>query len=122
MDYSDFKLMALEMISDFGNSGEAVFTRNVVTNVNPLNSRGTVVPETARALVVVPPETDQSREEARALGWDIRMLIPATGFEPQPGDHVTLPGRSGTFIVIVPVEKAAPDGDAIYFTVRARII
>lgn len=119
MDYARSRATALRLISGFGNGGQATFTRTTRSGFNPLTGDETITTATHTALVVVPPETDRSRELARVLGYDLAFYLPA-GFEPQPGDLVTLPGRSGPFTVIAPVETMAPDGEAIAYVVRAR--
>ena len=120
MDYARSRATALRLISGFGNSLSATFTRTTRTNFNPLTGEETIPPPAIfSALVVVPPETDRSREQARTMGYDVEFMLSA-GFAPEPGDLVTLPGRSGPFTVIAPVETMAPDGEAIAYVVRAR--
>lgn len=117
--YDEMRELAVEMIGEFGSGLSATFTRKTSTGFDPIEGTETFSTTTHTALVVVPPDDDRSREEARTLGWDVRFYLPA-GFEPRPGDLVTLPGRSGPFTVIAPVEAMAPDGEAIAYTVRAR--
>ena len=122
MDYDDFRDLATDLIGDFGNGGQATFTRTTRTAFDPVEGTETVTTATHTAIVVVLPDDDRSREEARVLGWDARFVVPvfADGFVPQPGDIVALPGRSGKFVVVAPVEAPAPDGEAIMYTIRAR--
>lgn len=119
MDYNRFRSLATRLVSGFGNGLSATFTRTTRGAFDPLTGDETITTTTHTALVVVPPDDDRSREEARTLGWDVRFYLPA-GFEPMPGDLVTLPGRSGAFTVIAPVEMMAPDGEPIAYVVRAR--
>lgn len=117
--YDDMRAVALGLISDFGSGLSATFTRSTRSGFDPLTGDETITTTTHSALAVVPPDDDRSREEARVMGWDVRFYLPA-GFEPQPGDLVALPGRSGPFTVIAPVEMMAPDGEPIAYVVRAR--
>lgn len=120
MDYNRSRATALRLISGFGNGGVATFTRTNPTGFDPIEGTETQQStSTFTALVVVPPETDRSRDEARVLGYDVEFMLPS-GFTPQPGDLVTLPGRSGRFVVVAPISVMAPDGEAIAYTVRAR--
>ena len=119
MDYARSRATALRLISGFGNGLSATFTRTAKGAFDPLTGNETITTTTHSALVVVPPETDRSREQARTMGYDVEFMLPA-GFAPEPGDLVALPGRSGSFTVIAPVEMMAPDGEAIAYTVRAR--
>lgn len=122
MDYDSFRDLATEMIADFGNDGTATFYRTTRASYDPLTGTETLDETEHEALAVVLPDTDQSREEARALGWSVRFMTPviAGGFIPEPGDQVTLPNRSGRFTVVAPVEQLAPDGELIALTIRAR--
>lgn len=122
MDYDDFRSLAVEMISDFGNDGTATFYRPTSTGFDPLTGEETLDETEHEVIAVVLPSDDRSREEARALGWDLKFMTPviAGGFVPEPGDQVALPGRSGRYTVVAPVEMIAPDGEAIAFTIRAR--
>lgn len=120
MDYNRSRSLATRLISGFGSGGQATFTRTVHGAFDPIEgTTETITTQTFTAPVVVLPDDDRSREEARTLGWHVRFMLPA-GFEPQPGDLVTLPGRGGPFTVIAPVEMMAPDGEPIAITVRAR--
>lgn len=119
MDYDEFRTLAVDLITDFGNGLSATFTRSTSSGFDPVSGEETITPTTHTALVVVPPSTDRSREEARVMGWDVEFYLPA-GFEPQPGDLVTLPDRDGPFTVAAPVEAMAPDGEPIAYVVRAR--
>lgn len=122
MDYDEFRALAVDLIEDFGNGGQATFYRAARTSFDPIAQTETISEASHTAIVVVMPDSDASREEARALGWDLRFMVPviAGGFVPVAGDHVTLPGRTGRFTVIAPVEAIQPDGEPIAFTIRAR--
>jgi hypothetical protein len=120
MDYDRSRATASRLIARFGNDGEAIFSRTVRTAWDPLLGTETITTVNTSVLVVVPPDTDRSRELARVQGWDAQFYVPAVAFTPQPGDLVTLPGRTGALIVIAPVETMAPDGVAIMHTVMAR--
>lgn len=122
MDYDEFRALAVDLIGDFGNGGQATFTRTTTAwTTTPQAGDETITTTTHTALAVVLPDDDRSREEARVLGWDVRFMVPlfADGFVPAPGDLVDLPGRSA-MTVVPPVEAPAPDGDVICFTIRAR--
>lgn len=119
MDYNRSRATARRLIEGFGNGGVASFTRTGSTGFDPIAGTETQSIQTFTTFVVVPPETDRSRDLARTLGYDVEFMLPA-GFAPQPGDLVTLPGRTGSFTVIAPVEVIAPDGEPIMYTVRAR--
>lgn len=122
MDYDEFRDLAAELVADFGNGGQATFTRTTNSGFDPITGVETLATATHSALVVVLPDTDASREEARVLGWDVRFACPvfSDGFVPEPGDLVELPGRIGKFTVIAPIEAPAPDGEVVMFTIRAR--
>src|SRR6187399_879869 len=116
-NYDRSRATATRLITRFGNGLSATFKRPPSSGFDPITGNETIgTPATFTALVVVPPETDRSREMARVMGYDVSFYCPA-GFEPLPGDLVTLPGRSGQFSVIAPVEVMAPDGQAIAYTV-----
>ena len=121
MDYDSFRALAVELISDFGNGGTTTFTRTGPTTFDPISGDETITTTTHTALVVVLPDDDRSREDARVNGWDARFMCPvfADGFVPAPGDKVALPGRQA-MTVVAPVEAPAPDGDVVCWTIRAR--
>lgn len=119
MDYDRSRATALRLIRKFGNDGQAVFTRTASSGFDPIEGTENQSATTYTAYVVVPPMTDRTREEARTLGFDVEFLLPM-GFEPRAGDYVSLPGRSGSFVVVSPIDIMAPDGDPIMYTVRAR--
>jgi len=121
VDYNRSRATALRLIERFGNALAASFSRvAAASDFDPLTGNETIPsPVTFTASVVVPPETDRSREMGRIQGWDVQFYLPS-GFEPLPGDKVTLPGRAASLTVVAPVEMVAPDGVPIYYIVRAR--
>lgn len=120
--YDEMRALAVELIDEFGSGLSATFYRPTSTGFDPLTGEETLDETEHEVIAVVLPSDDRSREEARALGWDLKFMTPviAGGFIPQPGDQVTLPGRSGRFTIIAPVEAIQPDGELIALTVRAR--
>lgn len=115
------RALSVRMIDKFGSGGQATFTRTGPKVFDPISGNETTATTAHAAPVVVLPDDDRSREEARVLGWDVRFMVPlfADGFVPAPGDLVALPGRPA-MTVVPPVEAPAPDGDVICFTIRAR--
>ena len=92
MDYARSRATALRLVSGFGNGLSATFTRTIRGAFDPLTGNETITTATFSALVVVPPETDRSREQARTMGYDVEFMLPA-GFAPEPGDLVAI-GRA----------------------------
>ena len=123
MDYARARATALRLISNFGNSGKALFYRRSV-NFDPLTGDETSTEAEHTIEVVVLPDRDASIATGSVMDFDVRFMVPATGLsiEPQPGDEVSLPGRSGRFGIVDPVEKMAPDGTNIAFTCMGRRI
>lgn len=120
MDYNKSRATALRLISRFGNGLSATFTRTTRVSIDPLTGDEVIsAPQTFTALVVVPPSTDRSRETARTQGYEVKFYVPS-GFEPQIGDLVQLPGRADRLMVVPPLEAMAPDGEPIAYTVFAK--
>jgi hypothetical protein len=125
MDYDKSRELALRLILKFGKAKTATIYRRAST-FDPLtgNETGSETPHTIEVVVIPSRDATMTSLGSSAIDHDIRFMVPATGLtiEPKSGDQVTLPGRSGRFGIVDPVEKIAADGDDVAFTCLARRI
>lgn len=121
MDYDRTRAMAARLILKFGSGRTATLYRRTST-LDPLTGAETSSEAAHVIEVVVVPDRDAIRADARAIDYDVRFMVPATGLAivPEPGDEVLLPLRQGRFAIVAPVERIAPDGEDVVYTLYAR--
>lgn len=118
--HDDMRALAAELVDEFG-SGRSATLYRAVTTYDPFTQAETHG-ETAVAIKVVTPANRLGRDDEMVADDDVRAVVPAAGLAlvPQAGDQITLPQRTGRFIVGSPVTAISPDGDPIAYRITCR--
>lgn len=114
MDYDEFRALAVDLITDFGNAKTATIYRETVT-YDPIAQTETRT-TAEHQIIVVTTDLDRRTDSDMVGIASLKAYVPATGLTitPQVNDQIALPGRSGRFVVRQ-VRGYDPDGEAIMF-------
>ena len=118
-DYDASRATAERLISNFGRGGTATITRRTAGIYDPVADAETGATSASYAVpcAVVPASARQfaygNDDLAVSASEIVYIAAPGLPIEPQPGDIVQLPNRTGSWSVVAS-RTLAPDGNAIF--------